>query len=146
LAGVYGQAVDIWSATPGVAWHQQAILQSVDVQISDLPGARLGQAFGSTITLDVNAAGWGWFVDPTPWDDNEFVSEGDSGLLTADNDSTAEGRIDLLTAVMHELGHVLGERHGEDGVMQATLELGTRRLPEANSGFTPAMVDRVFAG
>ena len=28
---------------------------------------------------DDNAAGWGWFVDPTPRDDSEFTTPGDLG-------------------------------------------------------------------
>ena len=31
---------------------------------------------------------------------------------------------------MHELGHVLGLDHHESGLMDDTLNLGTRRLPE----------------
>jgi hypothetical protein len=29
--------------------------------------------------FDINAASWGWFVDPTPWDDSEFTKPGDQG-------------------------------------------------------------------
>ena len=54
---------------------QQQTLQQIDVRIADLPGAMLGRALGTTITLDHNAAGYGWFVDPTPWDNAEFFSE-----------------------------------------------------------------------
>jgi hypothetical protein len=34
----------------------------------------LNLAPGNTNWLDVNAAGWGWFVDETPWDDAESPS------------------------------------------------------------------------
>jgi hypothetical protein len=51
-----------------------------------------------TIFIDADAAGYGWFVDETPEDDVEFATA----------DSEADGKMDLLTAVMHELGHVLG--------------------------------------
>ncbi len=34
----------------------------------------LGLATGHTIWLDVNAAGWSWFVDPTPKDDGDFTT------------------------------------------------------------------------
>ena len=46
-----------------------------------LPGNTLGQAQG-TITLDANAAGWGWFVDLTPRGDSEFIRRGDQGERT----------------------------------------------------------------
>jgi hypothetical protein len=33
---------------------------------------------------------------------------------------------------MHEIGHVLGYKHGDGGIMQEMLPLGTRRLwPDA---------------
>ena len=42
----------------------------------------------------------------------------------------AVSRVDLLTAVMHEFGHVLGEGHSAgDDVMEERLSPGTRRLP-----------------
>ena len=92
-------------------------LGSLDVRIADLEGATLGLASGSTITLDVNAAGWGWFVDPTPEEDSEFSMPGDQG---------EQNRMDLLTVLMHELGHLLGHAHDEEGVMAETLATGTR--------------------
>src|SRR5207253_2282613 len=37
-------------------------LGHLDLVIADLGGDRLGEASGTTITLDDNAAGWGWDV------------------------------------------------------------------------------------
>ena len=48
--------------------------------------------------------------------------------MTARPNSPARDRADLLTAVMQELGHVLGHAHDGTGVMAQTLPLGTRRL------------------
>jgi hypothetical protein len=93
------------------------------VQTADLPGNLLGLASGGSVWLDRNAAGWGWFVDPTPADDAEFLASttlarrASEGVLT---------RMDLLTAVMHEMGHVLGYDHDAEGAMQATLAAGMR--------------------
>src|SRR5262249_13176835 len=56
-----------------------AAVGPVSVQIADLPGATLGQAQGHNITLDATADGWGWFVDPTPRSDSEFLTPGDQG-------------------------------------------------------------------
>ena len=45
-------------------------------------------------------------------------------------DSPASERVDLLTVVLHELGHLLGYEHTDShGLMDAELQLGTRRLP-----------------
>jgi hypothetical protein len=95
-------------------------LGPIDIRIADLPGSTLGQAVGRTIWIDSNAAGWGWFVDVTPGDDSEFTTPGDQG---------EQNRMDLLTVLEHELGHVLGYEHEESGVMIDTLPAGTRRGP-----------------
>ena len=71
--------------------------------------------------------------------EHEEFSLTDKGLVATD--SEAANRVDLLTVVLHELGHVLG--FGDDPsdelptLMQAQLGLGTRRLP-------PEFLDAVF--
>src|SRR5205823_14965741 len=104
-------------------------LAGLDLRIADLSGATLGLASGHTIWLDANAAGWGWFVDVTPSDDSEFRRPGDQG---------EQNQMDLLTVVMHEMGHVLGLDHDTRGVMQETLDPGTR--------LSPSRLDLYFAG
>jgi hypothetical protein len=108
----------MWSGTG-------AELQNLTVAIRDLPGTKLGMASGSTIWIDRNAAGHGWFVDRTPWDDSEFAP-GSSTKRVA-------GRVDLLSVLVHEMGHVLGleDQHATDlfsgDVMGWALPLGVRR-------------------
>jgi hypothetical protein len=108
------EALARWQAT-GV---DTSALHGIDVRIADLGGLTLGQAAGGVIWLDDNAAGWGWFVDATPWEDSEFTTPGDQG---------EGGRMDLLTVLEHEIGHLLGRDHEADGVMQETLDAGIRR-------------------
>ena len=43
-----------------------AAMTGVSVQIADLPNNMLGEEVGKTIYISPNAAGYGWFVDPTP--------------------------------------------------------------------------------
>jgi hypothetical protein len=121
------QAINTYASLPLTAMQQQTLRQ-IDVRIADLPGATLGRAVGTTITLDHNAAGYGWFVDPTPGDYAEFSPLSGSLELGASPGSAAANRTDLLTAVLHELGHVLGYAHEDDGVMQETLPRGIRRV------------------
>jgi hypothetical protein len=104
-----------------------ALLNSVTFDITDLAGLTLGSTSATAVQIDINAAGHGWFVDPTPSDDAEFGMWLDGDTRVADDTSPASGSMDLLTVVMHELGHVLGREHtGDDGLMAATLAAGTR--------------------
>src|SRR5262245_31001121 len=93
-------------------------LGPIDIRIADLPGATLGQAAGHTLWLEANADAWGSCVGATPRDDSEFSTPGDQGEV---------GRMDLLTVLEHEVGHLLGRDHEAYGVMQETLNAGTRR-------------------
>lgn len=117
LAPILAEARSRWQWA-GVDSGSLAALNELDVQITDLTGNYLGLADGNTIWIDVNAAGWGWFVDATPSDDFEFLAPGDQG---------EQDRMDLLSVVMHELGHVLGLAHEDEGVMQEKLTSGTRQ-------------------
>src|SRR5262249_23257999 len=77
---------------------------------------------GSDIWVGVNAAGYGWFIDPTPSSDSEFTTPGNQG---------EQGHMDLLTVLAHELGHVLGFTEQDEGVMGEYLPTGTREMPAA---------------
>ncbi|GEM_PF-1785408 len=77
-----------------------------------------------------SAAGWGWFVDRAPWDDSEFTTPGDHG---------EQHRLDLLTTLAHEIGHLLGYEHEEDGVMADMLTTGVRRMPAGESDWLAAV-------
>ncbi len=84
LEAVAAQALSDWAAA-----RPDARLAGVEFSIGDLDGLLLGVASDADVTIDVDAAGWGWTI---------------SG-----------GEMDLLTVVLHELGHVLGLDHDESG-------------------------------
>src|SRR5262249_54690422 len=84
------EALARWQAA-GIA---ASALSGITVRIADLGGLTLGKAAGGVIWLDDNAAGWGWFIDPTPRSDSEFTTPGDQG---------EQRRMDLLTVLEHEL-------------------------------------------
>ncbi len=117
------------SVSPEVA----SILAGLNLEVVDLPGNLLGRALPNAIQIDVDAAGFGWFVDTTPNDNVEFMV--DTATNQAAVGSPASERVDLLTVVMHELGHVLGYEHTDSySLMDAELPLGTRRLATDLSG------------
>jgi hypothetical protein len=72
-------------------------------RIADLDGLALGltDEEAAFVLIDVDAAGWGWNV---------------SG-----------GTMDLLTVVLHELGHAAGLEHDDEGLMAPTLFAGVTR-------------------
>lgn len=112
-----------------------ASLRGGSVLVTDLPCDQLGLAVGRTIYLDRDAAGHGWFVDRTPGHDREFVG-GRAG-------SAARGRMDVLSVLTHELGHVLGHAHDLDGIMAERLRLGERTTPASPRPL--AIRDALFA-
>jgi hypothetical protein len=130
-----------WLAT-GLNDAQQSVLKSLVFQVSNLPGAYLGGETTGSILVDANAAGYGWYVDPTPDDDSEFAEVSGSSDLTA-ADSNAATHIDLLTVLMHEIGHSLGLDDipvgaTDNSLMTEAINVGTRRLPESDVAIAPS--------
>ncbi len=105
----------------------------VDLSFADLPGTALAQTTGQSITFDNTAAGNGWFLDSTPDDNSEFLPTSNPNQWIAKEGTDAANKMDLLSVLLHEYGHVLGIEHSPDGndFMAATLQPGVRRLPSS---------------
>ncbi|MBK8118793.1 MAG: hypothetical protein IPK39_05885 [Sulfuritalea sp.] len=126
LAPVLEHALRIWE-TAGIDGTLAGRFANLQFRIADLPEAILGETVGNQITIDPDATGHGWFVDATPADSAEFGIALANQTLLADAGSDAFGRIDLLTALVHEIGHVLGFDHDAGLViMGASLAAGQR--------------------
>jgi hypothetical protein len=98
LRPIVAEAIRRWAAA-GLSQAQVAQLKAVQFVVTDLsataPG-EVGLALNGVVALDARAAGYGWFIDPTPRSDSEF------------SHGKPPAGMDLLTVVMHELGHELG--------------------------------------
>ncbi len=117
-------------ANSGASQATLDLLAGVSVTVADLSGTHIGLTNqpANTILIDLDAAGHGWFVDDTPLDDTEFILTAAESTLTANPSSPAAGKLDLLTTLLHEFAHVLGYEHGGNGLLNDTLETGTRHV------------------
>ncbi len=98
------------------------------VTFGQLPWGQLGQtdAANSQVVLDPTAAGYGWFVDSTPGQDEEFSGG------TAAAGSPAFGHMDLLSAVLIQFAKLAGLDLVAPGLRTQTLAAGQRNLAVLN--------------
>ncbi|MBL8830098.1 MAG: hypothetical protein JNM18_24180, partial [Planctomycetaceae bacterium] len=127
LAPLVHESLARWESA-GATAAQLNVLRAATIEIRDLSDPRtLALAGGNTIVVDTNAAGRGWFVDSTPTTDEEFTVPLSTSAARATSGPAVE-RVDLLTTVMHEFGHLLGlDDHATDDLLGKSLPLGTRR-------------------
>ena len=151
LDGLIAEAVARWEVT-GLTPEQTRILHGLHFEISDLATLHLGQAQGNSIQISAHAADQDWFIDPTPSDDTEFSRVAVATRRSSQNGDAGAGRVDLLSTLMHEMGHALGlaDRYDlseRDNVMFGYLGNGERRLParaEASSATAVSEINPRF--
>ena len=122
----------------GAGGFEVSGLGHVQFHVVDLPGLLLGWTAQNTIWIDQNAAGYGWSTDVSPSSNASFLKVTGTNEALAAPGSPANGHVDLLTVVTHELGHVLGFASIDPGIrdhhwMTATLGTGVRRYPDATA-------------
>lgn len=130
LDAAVAEARSRWIAT-GLTEEQIGLLDAVKVTVADLHGLHLGASRPGIIELDSDAATCGWYLGDTA---GGGFSDAGNGRFKAWPGSPAERRMDLLTTVMHELGHQLGlgdiyDRKVRDDLMFGYLVPGERRIP-----------------
>jgi hypothetical protein len=111
-------------------------LASANYSVGALPTGVLGLTFVQTnqVIISPDASGYGWYTD-------DSASDPDFGLSgTALPGSQAAGHEDLLTAVLHEMGHLAGQPDVPDGsagahLMDDVLPLGVRLTDALDSVF-----------
>jgi VCBS repeat-containing protein len=120
-------------------------MRAVQFGLSDMDGVYVGTSTHGVVNIDTDGAGYGWFVDSTPGEDSEFNGSGTS--LDAAAGGAAAGKLDLLTVLMHELGHQIGldddySTGSAEDLMYGYVNVGERRLPADGeaSGAVPGSV------
>ncbi|MCA9210733.1 MAG: hypothetical protein KDA55_20380, partial [Planctomycetales bacterium] len=137
LAIIVESAIERWWEEGRLTAEQRTMLQALSFSIVDFgASSQLAVARGGGIVIDNDAAGAGWYVDRTPWADEEFLTIGNR--VVANAGSAAVERVDLLSAVMHELAHWLGAEHSDNlaDLMFESLAAGERKTawPEELDG------------
>jgi hypothetical protein len=131
LDAVTNAAIANWTKALGKNSLLLAKLADIRISVADLAAAELGTTHGRSILIDKDAAGYGWFIDKTPADSSEFKLRKDGRMIAAAG-SQAYGKMDLLSVVTHEIGHMLGFGHDDAArytVMDNVLDAGVRHLP-----------------
>jgi len=147
LRPIVSEALARWEAN-GLTAAERRLLRQAQFTIADLGGDVLGLAApGRTIFLDDDAAGFGWFIDSTAGLDEEFGLSLGADARAAAAGSIAFGKMDLLTVVLHELGHWLGRADLDSSIvahdlMSDHLAAGVRHGP----GSAEQIRDALFAG
>jgi hypothetical protein len=140
LDSVIAAAIARWAAS-GLPPQQVERLHNLRFEVTALGDLHLGEVRGDHIRVDSEAAGQGWFIDSSPVGDGEFSNWAGGTRRYTDPAGTPAGRMDLLTAVMHEMGHALGledtylERD-RNSLMYGFLTMGERRLPTERDAMT----------
>lgn len=122
IAALQAASLDIWQRA-GLSAQGLDRLRNIAVDVDDLHGDLLGLAASDRIVIDQDGAGFGWFVDATPLDDDEFQDGGASETAST---------MDLLSVLLHEQGHLLGLGHDSSELMLEQLAAGTRRTPSSD--------------
>ncbi|MEY2494848.1 MAG: large repetitive protein [Verrucomicrobiota bacterium] len=131
-------ALQRWEAAD-LTKEQVATLRSLSFEVADLPALKLGEADGNHIRISRNAGGNGWFISAGK-DDMQFAKSVSATRSYTEPASAPAGRVDLLTAIVHEMGHALGlpdtyDEKDRDKVMYGFLTNGERRVPAAGDAF-----------
>lgn len=125
-----GEGIRRWRES-GISVERLQALESAEYEFAALGDGVLGEVGRpGVVSFDLDAAGWGWYIDVSPELDDEFtVFDPANGWLATS--PRANGRIDLLTAMMHEQGHLLGLAHDAKSgqLLSPGLQPGVRRLP-----------------
>ena len=133
LDSVVSAATSRWEAT-GLTSDQLARLRGMKFEVAAMNGDRLGETAGDVIHVSNNAGGNGWFIDASPQSDALFNTVTAATRRYTESTASPAGKVDLLTTILHEMGHALGlpdtyRLQDRNDIMYGQLTKGERRLP-----------------
>jgi hypothetical protein len=151
-SGVGDNTLDEVLEAASATWQTALGLEdpiSIQFVVSDLGGTQLGEGralqldedgrpTAGRVVIDDDAAGLGWFLDV---DSSEFVDSGDGTSYVAAGGSEAEGRYDLYTVLLHEIGHALGFGDFYSAFASQITTAGDGSLIFNGPGFTANIAD-----
>ncbi|MEC4889445.1 MAG: hypothetical protein RI101_05235 [Nitrospira sp.] len=110
----------ISSQPSALSFDQLALLSKATITIADLADGYLALTTGTTITLDTDAAGYGLFVDPTPFLNEEWRPRETSNVKGETSETNGGAweftALDVSAAVL--LGGVHNTRSDPNGLIQ----------------------------
>lgn len=135
LDAVTAVARERWQET-GLTSDQVARLRAMKFEVAELSGLRVGEADGDQIRVDADAGGNGWFIGTG---EDLFANHVSATRAYSDGSKAPAGHLDLLTAILHEMGHALGlndtyAERDRDNLMYGFLTRGERRVPVTGQG------------
>jgi hypothetical protein len=68
-----GPKGEYWKISLSESVDAVSLLDGLNLTFSDLLGSAVAQTTGTQITLDTNTAGYGWFIDYTPYLNEEWL-------------------------------------------------------------------------
>jgi subtilisin-like proprotein convertase family protein len=139
LEAIVDTAIGQWAS---IDLSQGQWINGVSVIFSQLGGDLLGLVDGTTLYLDDDAAGRGWFLDSSPGDDDEYTLV--DGQFVANPGGAADGTVDLYTVLGHALGRLIDWDSLDpdldiDAILRSQLSEDERDLPDS------AALEQVFA-
>ena len=148
---VVDAAMDIWeriivdfnhSSTPSAGhntFELEFFADSADARCgagTDTGGDIGGVPTDADITIR-NCSSGGWFLDPTPFDNSEFQARILNDFTGFGFSGTPAGdQADLLTVVLHEIGHAVGISQDEDFLLE---DLNDNTPPFVDTGVPDAL-------
>jgi hypothetical protein len=134
LNSIVKEAIHIWELF-GLSKPQIERLQNTEFEVGSLKPGQLGNDnMLGVIIISSDADGKGWYMGTDKDSYAQFNHVHHSGRMLSSPNMLPAGHLDLLTCILHEMGHILGLKDLDGklfrkNIMYCKLLEGERRLP-----------------